>query len=136
MGDLSLSTDIAVAGMKAQAKRLRVVSENLANSDSVAQTPGGKPYQRQLVTFKNVLDKESGVDLVKVDKITKDKSEFERKYDPNHPGADADGYVLHPNVNPLIEVMDMKEAQRTYEANLNVVKVSKEMMSRTIDMLQ
>lgn len=136
MGDLSLSTDIAVSGMKAQAKRLRIISENLANADSVSKNKGGKPYQRQVVTFKNVLDKETGVDIVKANKVIKDKSDFGKKYDPNHPAAGDDGYVLTPNVNPLVEMMDMKEAQRSYDANLNIIKTSKDMMKNTIDLLK
>lgn len=136
MGNLQTSSDIAVAGMKAQTHRLRVISENMANADSVAKRPGEKPYQRKLVTFKNVLDRNLDADVVKVDKVVRDKTEFGRKYDPNHPGAGQDGYVLTPNVNPLIEMMDMREAQRTYEANLNVINVSKDMMESTIQLLK
>ncbi len=136
MGDLSTSSDIAVSGMKAQAKRLRIISENLANADSVAKTKGGKPYQRQVVTFKAALDKNTGADIVEADKVVKDKSDFNKKYDPHHPSAGADGYVLYPNVNPLVEMMDMKEAQRSYEANLNIIKTSKDMMKSTIDLLK
>lgn len=135
-GDLSVSADIAVSGMKAQAQRLRVISENMANVDSVSPTPGGEPYRRQVVTFKQYVDQETGADMVKVDKIIKDKSDFIMKYDPNHPAADANGYVAMPNVNPLIEMMDLKEAQRTYEANLSVMRTSRELNSKVLDVLK
>jgi flagellar basal-body rod protein FlgC len=122
--------------MKAQSERLRVVSENLANADSLPNTPDATPYQRKTISFRNVLDKAMGADMVKVDKIGVDRSEFQKKYDPKHPAADSSGYVLAPNVNPLVELMDMREAERSYEANLNVVSVSKTMLSHTIDMLK
>jgi flagellar basal-body rod protein FlgC len=136
MDELSKSTNIAIAGMKAQAQRLRVISENLANADSLAQTPDGSPYRRKVVTFKNELDRATGITEVKVDKVRPDSADFQRRYDPKHPAADRDGYVLAPNVNPLIELMDMREAQRSYEANLNVISTSKAMLSRTVDMLR
>lgn len=133
IGDLSTSADIAVSGMKAQAQRLKVISENMANAESVSAEPGKDPYRRQVVTFQQYVDRETGADMVKVGKIVKDKSEFIKKYDPNHPAADAQGYVSMPNVNPLIEMMDMKEAQRSYEANLSVVQTSREMNSKILD---
>ena len=136
MDDLSLSKTIAASGMKAQAQRLRVISENLANANSLAKTPGGMPYRRKTVTFRNELDRATGAELVKVGRVSRDRGQLERKYDPNHEAAGADGYVLLPNVNPLVETMDMKEAQRTYEANLNVISVSKEMMSKTLDLIR
>lgn len=136
MDDLNKSSLIAVAGMKAQAERMRVVSENLANADSLPTSPDAMPYRRKTVSFRNVLDKATGADVVKVNKIDVDRSEFQKKYDPKHPAADSSGYVLAPNVNPLIELMDMREAQRSYEANLDVVSVSKTMLSRTVDMLK
>ena len=135
-GDLSVSADIAVSGMKAQAQRLKVISENMANVDSISDVPGQDPYRRQVVTFKQYVDAETGAHLVKVDKIIKDNSEFIKKYDPHHPGADVQGYVSMPNVNPLIEMMDLKEAQRTYEANLSVMKTSREMNSQVLDVLK
>ena len=136
MDELSKSTKIAISGMKAQAQRLRVISENLANSDSMAQTPEGLPYRRKVVTFKNELDRASGTNLVKVDKVRPDSAEFQRRFDPKHPAADRDGYVLAPNVNPLIEMMDMREAQRSYEANMNVINTSRTLLSRTVEMLR
>lgn len=134
--NLSISADIGVSGMKVQAERLRIISENMANADSIAGSPGETPYRRQVVTFKNYVDQATGAELVKVDKVVKDQSQFEKKYAPNHPGADAEGYVSMPNVNPLIEMMDMKEAQRTYEANLNVVKTARDMNSSVLDLLK
>ncbi|KIL97304.1 Flagellar basal-body rod protein FlgC [Paramagnetospirillum magnetotacticum MS-1] len=136
MDELSKSTTIAISGMKVQSQRLRLISENLANSDSLAQTPEGLPYRRKVMTFKNELDRATGTSLVKVDKVRADSSEFQRRYDPKHPAADRDGYVLAPNVNPLIEMMDMREAQRSYEANMNVINASRSLLSRTIDMLR
>ncbi len=136
MDDLTLSKTIAASGMKAQAQRLRVISENLANADSLSKTPGGQPYRRKTVTFRNELDRATGAELVRVGRVSRDRGQLERKYDPGHEAAGADGYVLLPNVNPLVETMDMKEAQRTYEANLNVISTSKEMMSKTLDLIR
>lgn len=136
MDDLTLSKTIAASGMKAQAQRLRVISENLANADSLAKTPGGQPYRRKTVTFRNELDRATGAELVKIGRVSRDRGQLERKYAPGHEAAGADGYVLLPNVNPLVETMDMKEAQRTYEANLNVISTSKEMMSKTLDLIR
>jgi len=136
MDDLNKTSLIGVSGMKAQSERLRVVSENLANADSLPTSPDQQPYRRKVLTFRNVLDKQVGADVVKIAKVDVDRSEFQKKFDPKHPGADSDGYVLTPNVNPLIELMDMREAQRSYEANLNVVNVSKTMLTRTVDMLR
>ncbi len=134
--DLSAAVKIASSGMKAQGTRLRVISENLANADSTAQTPGGEPYRRKLITFRNMLDKEVNAKLVLVDKITPDPGDFELKYDPHHPAANSEGYVLTPNVNPLIEIGDMREAQRSYEANLDVISVAKSMLQKSIDILK
>lgn len=133
---LSDSLAIAASGMKAQGDRLRVVSENIANADSTAKTPGGDPYRRKLVVFQNTLDKELGISTVKVGTRTHDMSEFRKKYDPTHPAANEQGYVLYPNVNSIVEMMDMREARRAYEANINVIEVSKSMLSRTIDLLR
>ena len=136
MDELKKSTTTATSGMKVQAQRLRVISENLANVDSLPTQPGQEPYRRKTVTFKTELDRATGTSKVAVDKVRQDKSDFNKKFDPQHPAADKDGYVLAPNVNPLIEMMDMREAQRSYEANLNVVNVSKAMLSRTVEMLR
>ncbi len=135
-GDLTLSADIAASGMKAQAERLKVISQNMANVDSVSAEPGGEPYRRQVVSFQNYVDQATGAQKVRVDKVVKDMSPFEKKYDPNHPAADAQGYVSLPNVNTLVEMMDMKEAQRVYDANLNMLKTAREMNSSVLDILK
>jgi flagellar basal-body rod protein FlgC len=134
--DLMESLMISAAGMRVQGERLRVISENIANVDSVSEVPGGDPYRRKTITFQNALDREMGVDLVKVKKVGLDASEFTRKYDPNNPAADKAGYVKLPNVNSLIEMNDMREAQRSYEANLKVIEVARGMLTRTIDILR
>ncbi len=133
--DLLKSLAISAAGMKVQGIRLRIISQNIANANSLGTSPGEDPYRRQTVTFKNVLDNRLGLDLVKVDRIHTDNSKFGTAFDPAHPSADENGYVRTPNVNTLIEMMDMREAQRSYEANLNVIKNSKQMLLRTIDIL-
>ncbi len=136
MDDLLKTFRISGSGMKAQGTRLRVISENLANADSLPRAPGQQPYRRKVVTFKNELDRRSGLNVVQVDKIATENAEFEKRFDPHHPGADADGYVQVPNVNSLIEMSDMREAQRSYEANLSVIKSSKAMLTATIDILK
>ncbi len=134
--DLNKALDIAVSGMNAQGTRLRVIAENLANSSSTAGAPGEEPYRRKVVTFRNHLDKTLGVDLVDVDQIKLDQTDFKRHYEPGNPSADSDGYVLYPNVNPIIETMDMQEAQRSYEANMTVLDSSKTLLLQTISMLK
>jgi flagellar basal-body rod protein FlgC len=136
MDDLMASTKISTSGMKAQATRLRVVSENIANADSVGTNPGEAPYRRKTLSFKSELNREVGANMVRVNKIAADKSDFEKRYDPAHPAAGTDGYVQLPNVNPLVEMMDMREAQRGYEANLNAMQISRQMISKTVDMLK
>lgn len=135
-GDLNISADVAASGMRVQAERLKVISQNMANADSVSTTPGEAPYRRQVVSFQNYVDKETGAQMVRVDKVVKDNSPFEKRYAPNHPGADTQGYISLPNVNPLIEMMDMKEAQRAYDANLNMLKTAREMNSSVLDILK
>lgn len=127
---------ISASGMRAQSGRLRVIAENIANAQSTATTPGGEPYRRKVVFFQNVLDKHMGVEQVKITRRSYDNSEFNRKYDPNHPAADRDGYVLLPNVSTIAEMMDMREARRGYEANLNVIEVSKAMLNQTLALLR
>jgi len=128
---------ISASGMHAQGDRLRVISENIANADTAPLSPGDDPYRRKTVLFKNVLDKELGADVIKTDKISEDMtSPFRLKYMPDHPGADANGYVKLPNINTLVEVMDMREAQRSYEANLGMIETSKSMMTHTLDLLR
>lgn len=134
--DLYTSLKLSAAGMKAQGTRLRVISENIANADSLPTEPGQNPYRRKHITFKNALDRKVGAEMIKVDKIRPDRTEFARRFEPGHPAADAQGYVLAPNVNSLIEMMDMREAQRSYEANLSAIRTSRTMMQGTIDILR
>lgn len=134
--DLVNSLHIAASGMKAQSDRLRIVAENIANVDSAGESPNDTPYRRKTISFKNELDREMGVNRVEVSKYGVDPSDYIRKYDPAHPAADREGYVNMPNVNPLIELVDMREARRGYEANVNVIEVSKGMLSQTINMLR
>lgn len=134
--DLVKSLYIGASGMKAQSDRLRIVSENVANADAVGTRDGEAPYRRKVLSFRNELDRKLETELVEVHKYGYDKGDFSRKYEPYHPNADAEGYVLYPNVNPMVEMMDMREARRGYEANLNVIESSKAMIMQTIDMLQ
>ena len=134
--DLMESLMISAAGMRAQGQRLRVVAENLANADSVSELAGGDPYRRKTISFKNQLDRELGMETVQVSKVGEDPSDFRMKYDPGNPAADAKGYVKLPNVNSLIEMSDMREAQRSYEANLKAIEVARNMLQRTIDLIR
>ena len=127
---------ISAAGMKAQGTRMRVISENIANSETTASTPGGDPYRRKTISFANRLDRASGVDKLDVKRVDTDPTEFEKKYDPTNPAADAKGYVKLPNVNRLVETMDMREAQRSYEASLGSIEISRSMMMRSLDLLR
>ena len=134
--DISRALDISSAGMDAQSSRLRVIAENLANQDTTGSTPGADPYRRKTVTFAETLDPAVGTPTVSVKKIGGDMSDFTRKYDPSHPAANADGYVKMPNVNSFVELMDMREAERSYSANLNVMQVTRSMLTRAIDLLK
>lgn len=134
--DLKSSIGVSASGLRAQSLRMRVIAENLANADSVSRTPGGDPYRRRVATFRAELDRATGATNVNVDAITTDKSAFNRTYQPGNPAADAQGYVLKPNVNSLIETADMKAAQRSYEANLNAIESARNMTMRTIDLLK
>ena len=136
MDDIIKTMRISGAGMKTQGARLQVIAQNVANANSLPQAEGGQPYRRQVMTFKNAFNEALGMDTVRVDKVRPDRSEFGKRFDPNHPAADEDGYLLTPNVNMLIEMTDMREAQRSYEANLNVIKSSKAMLNSTIDVLR
>lgn len=127
---------IASSGMRAQAIRLRVVAENIANRDSTAQTPDGDPYRRRTITFTERLDRASGVRTVTVSRIGADQTPFPMRFDPGHPAADARGYVRLPNVDSIIEMMDMHEAQRSYSANLGVLTRAHEILHRTIESLR
>ncbi len=134
--DITKAMEVSAAGMKAQSSRIKVIAENLANADSTAEAPGDLPYRRKVVTFKNELDRQTGVNKVRVAAVGVDRSDFARKYDPGNPVADQDGYVMMPNVNALVETMDLQEAQRSYDANLSVIDAAKTMLSRTVDLLR
>lgn len=134
--DVRDSMAVSASGLKAQSVRMRVISENLANKDSVAATPGDVPYRRRMVGFATELDRVSGTMQVKVRGILADKAAFGSKYDPGHPGADTNGYVRTPNVNSLVEMTDMAEAQRSYEANLASIEAAKRLAMRTIDLMR
>ena len=136
MDPLFSALKVAASGMTAQSERLRVVSENLANAQSTAKLPGGDPYQRKTVTFAAELDRASGASMVDVASRGTDPSEFPVEYQPGHEAADEFGYVKMPNVNILVEMADMREAIRGYEANLQNIKQSRELISMTIDLLR
>jgi flagellar basal-body rod protein FlgC len=134
--DLAQALTISARGMAAQTERLRVIAENIANQDSAGSTPGATPYRRKTVQFENVLDRDLGAPAVRVKAVTEDTTPFPQKYDPSNPAADNNGYVRMPNVNSFVEMMDMREAERSYSANLNVMQASRSMLSRVIDLLK
>lgn len=134
--DITKSMATAASGMRVQSDRMRVIAENIANASSTAVGANGEPYRRQIVTFKEAVDEATGASVVRVDRTARDQSDFKLSYNPGHPAANAEGYVSMPNVNALIEMTDMREAQRAYEANLNVVDAARNMMSRTLDLLR
>ena len=137
MSDLYNAMTISSSGMRAQSERTRVIAENIANADSAPTQPGEQPYARKYITFENVLDRQMGAEKVRVDKIGRDtRTPFPVKYMPGHPAADANGYVKTPNVSTLVEMMDSREAQRSYEANLGMYSQAREMSQRLIDMLR
>lgn len=133
---LSASMKIASSGLEAQSMRLRIVSENLANMESSGSTAGADPYRRKTVTFATELDRLTGTPLVTVDRTIADTTPFRLEFSPGHPAADSKGYVKLPNVNMIVEMADMREASRSYEANLQVIKQAREMISMTIDLLR
>ncbi|MGI6246100.1 MAG: flagellar basal body rod protein FlgC [Pseudochelatococcus sp.] len=133
---ITLSSRLASAALQAQSVRMRVVSENIANADATATTPGGDPYTRKTITFRQELDRASGVRVVGVRNIGADKAPFGVRFDPGHPGADAEGYVKVSNVNVLVEMADLREAVRSYEANVQIIKFSRSLSSMTIDLLR
>ena len=134
--DIIDSIHISTAGLGAQSARLKVISQNIANADSIGTRAGKEPYRRQTITFKEALDKETGMQMVQPNKIGKDQSDFTKRYEPTNPEADAQGNVLYPNVNPMVEMVDMREARRGYEANLNVIEASKSMFSDTLNLIR
>ena len=134
--DFIKSIAIAASGLRAQAGRMRVISENIANADSTATTVGGEPYRRKMATFTSEVDRSLDAQVVGLGRVKTDPSEFRIKHEPGHPAADANGNVKYPNVNSLVEMTDLREAQRSYEANVNVIGASRRMIQRTIDILK
>jgi flagellar basal-body rod protein FlgC len=136
MMDFIKAIAIASSGMRAESGRMRVISENLANADSTATTPGGDPYRRRIVTFRTVFDQELDAHVVELGRIAGDQSDFRVKHEPDNPIADAKGDVKYPNVNSLIEMTDLRDAQRSYESNINVISSTRRMLQRTLDILK
>jgi flagellar basal-body rod protein FlgC len=134
--DFIKAMNIATSGLRAQAGRMRVISENIANSESLSQTPGGDPYRRKVPTFSSELDRSLDARVVALGRIKPDTSSFPVKYEPGNPAADAAGNVKYPNVNSLVEMTDMREAQRSYQANLNIITATRRMLQRTLDILK
>jgi flagellar basal-body rod protein FlgC len=135
-GDFLRSMSIATSGLRAQAGRMRVISENIANADSTSSGAGGEPYRRKVPTFSSALDRTLDAKVVTLGKVKTDTTAFRVKYEPGNPSADATGNVKYPNVNPLIEMTDMRDAQRSYEANLNIISATRRMIQRTLDILK
>lgn len=134
--DLTKAIGVAAAGLKAQAGRMRIISENIANADSTARVPGGDPYRRKIPTMRASFDDALSAQVVSLGKVQRDTSDFRVKYEPGNPLADAQGNVRLPNVNSLIEQTDLREAQRSYEANLNMIGSARRMIARTLDILR
>jgi flagellar basal-body rod protein FlgC len=134
--DFSKSMVVAASGMRAQTDRMKVIAENIANANSTSPTKGGDPYRRKIATVSQSFDNELGATLVNSGKPLADKSDFKSQYDPGNPNADSQGYVKLPNVDSLVEIMDMRDAQRSYEADLTVLDTSKQMIAKTVDLLK
>ena len=136
IADFARSMGIATSGLRAQAGRMRVISENIANADSTAQSAGGDPYRRKVPSFTSELDRALDAKVVGIGKVRPDASAFRVKHEPGNPAADAAGNVKYPNVNPLIEMTDMRDAQRSYEANLNVISATRRMLALTLNIIK
>tara|TARA_R110000868_G_scaffold157859_1_gene385360 strand:+ start:3157 stop:3567 length:411 start_codon:yes stop_codon:yes gene_type:complete len=134
--DFLTSMKLAASGLRAQSGRMRIIAENIANADSTGTTKGADPYRRKMPSFQATLDRATGASVVEMGPVRTDRSDFKSRFEPGHPAADADGYVKLPNVNTLIETVDMRQAQRSYEANLNVIQSTRTMMQRTLDILR
>ncbi len=131
----NLSMAVAASALQAQQARMRIIAENIANADSTSQSPGGDPYRRQVPVFSPTTVAGGAAKGVKMSRVVADQSDFTTEYAPGHPGADAKGYVKLPNVDPLMEALDMQEAQRAYQANVNVIETAREMDSSTLSIL-
>lgn len=127
---------IGASGLQAQSKRLRVIAENMANANSTGRTPGADPYTRKIVTFESELDQTADANAVRVAGIERHRAPHRVEHMPGHPAADAQGYVRLPNVDLIVEAADMREANRSYEANLQVIKQARELINMTLDLLR
>jgi flagellar basal-body rod protein FlgC len=136
MDPLAAISRIAGSGLQTQSKRLQIISENLANAESTGSTPGADPFRRKTISFKSEMDRLVGAELVGIRNVGTDRSPFRIEHDPGHPAADANGNVKKPNVNMLMEMADLREANRSYEANLQIVKKARSMVNATIDLLR
>ncbi|WP_349357534.1 flagellar basal body rod protein FlgC [Stappia sp.] len=134
--DFMKSIFVAATGLKAQNGRMRIIAENIANADSTGRTPEDDPYRRKIPTFRTTLDRELNAEVVKLGPVEVDRSDFKQRYEPGHPAADANGNVKMPNVSTLVEMTDMREAQRSYEANLNLIQSTRRMLQKTIEILR
>jgi flagellar basal-body rod protein FlgC len=134
--DFLKSIAIAASGLRAQAGRMRIIAENIANAESTAGARGGDPYRRRIPTFRSEMDRALEAKIVTLGRVRTDPSDFRIKHEPGHPSADASGNVKYPNVNALVEMTDMREAQRSYEANVNVIGASRRMIQRTLEILK
>lgn len=134
--DFMKTISIAASGLKAQSGRMRVIAENIANANSTAQTPGADPYRRRIATFSSSFDRELQAQVVQLGRVQPDRTDFVTRHEPGHPAADERGHVKYPNVNSLVESVDMREAQRSYEANINVIGATRRMIARTLDLLR
>ena len=134
--DFLKSITIAASGLRAQAGRMRIISENIANADSTAANATADPYRRKIPTFRSEVDRALGANVVDLGRVASDQSSFRTKYQPGHPAADTNGNVKYPNVNSLVEMTDMRDAQRSYEANVNVISATRRMLQRTIEILK
>ena len=134
--DIAKALTVSARGMAVQTARLRTIAENLANQDTTGSAPGADPYRRKVISFENRMDRLLGAETVRVKGISTDKGDLPRKFDPSHPAADPTGYIRTPNVNSFVEIMDMREAQRGYSANLNVMEVTRSMLTRTLELLK
>lgn len=136
MDPLRSISSVASSGMRAQGERLRVVAENVANASSTGTTPGADPYQRKTLAFEELVDRDSGASMVRITALGRDQAPFGKNFDPAHPAADAEGFVKTPNVNPLLEMSNMREASRSYEANMNMFEAGRRMRGQILDLLR
>jgi flagellar basal-body rod protein FlgC len=134
--DLGTSLQVSAAGMDVQVARIKIIAENLANQSTTGSSPGADAYHRRTITFQNKLDKALGAETVRVKSVGTDKSEEPLRYDPDNPAANKDGYVKTPNVNSFVELMDMRDAEQSYSANLNVASTTRTMLNRTLDLIK